>query len=54
MGNYVIQMRKPGRKWRTIETSTDKAMLAEKVRELKATQEGVSQWDAIQYALRMG
>jgi hypothetical protein len=52
MGNlYLIQQQTPGRAWRTIAKGLTKAEAIALRAEKKATQEGVSEWDAIKFRM---
>lgn len=52
MGKFVVQQRKPGRKWTTIAKGLDRADASAQVAALREGQAGVSKWDAV--AFRMG
>lgn len=49
---FTIQAKAPGRKWKDVATLPKDEAHA-KVRELRAAQEGRSEWDAIQYRVGM-
>lgn len=53
MGKFVIQKRKPGRKWTTIASGLDRADAAAQIKVLRDGQAGVSEWDAIAYRIGM-
>lgn len=49
---FTVQSKAPGRKWKDVDTlPKDEAFAL--ARDLRATQEGVSDWDAIQYRVGM-
>lgn len=53
MGTFVIQKRKPGRKWATVESGLARQDAADKVAALRETQAGVSEWDATKFRIGM-